>query len=146
MPTTTTSAEPGLAAAGLFLQQLAAADFDQLAIALEPDASLRALLPLGFREWEGREAVCGGFTSMLGGMDEYVVLDATVGLIGSRLQLAWRMRVRGGRLGPADFVVEQQAYADAGRTGRIQSLSLVCSGFCPEHSPATHQPTEGAKP
>lgn len=145
MPTTTPPAEPGLAAAGLFLEQLATADFTQLAMALEPDAHLRALLPRGFREWEGREAVCGGFTWMLGGMDEYVLLDATVGLIGSRLQLAWRMRVHGGRLGPADFVVEQQAYADTGPTGRIQSLSLVCSGFCPEHSP-TRQPSEGATP
>ncbi|HEX4016847.1 MAG TPA: hypothetical protein VHX15_08925 [Frankiaceae bacterium] len=146
VPTTATPtppAEPGLAAAGLFLEQLATADFASLAVALEPDAHLRALLPRRFREWQGREAVCDGFTTMLGGMDAYTVLDATVGLVGSRLQLAWRMRVSGGRLGPADFVVEQQAYADAGPTGRIQSISLVCSGFCQEHFPAIPPPSKG---
>ena len=49
---------------------------------------------------------------------------------------AWRLHVRGGRLGQEDFVVEQHAYADAGPTGRIQSLVLVCSGFCKEHADA----------
>ena len=113
-------------------EPLATGDFSRLAAALEEDVTLRALLPRRFREWEGREAVCEGFTGMLGGMDEYAVLDATVGLIGTRLQLSWRLRVRGGRLGPEVFVVEQQAYADTGPTGRIQSMSLVCSGFCKE--------------
>jgi hypothetical protein len=116
----------------VFLERLATFDFNQLGAALEEDATLRALLPRRFREWEGREAVCEAFTGMLGGMDEYAVLDATVGLIGTRLQLAWRLRVRGGRLGPEAFVVEQQAYADTGPSGRIQSMSLVCSGFCKE--------------
>jgi hypothetical protein len=116
----------------VFLERLATFDFNQLGAALEEDATLRALLPRRFREWEGREAVCEAFTGMLGGMDEYAVLDATVGLIGTRLQLAWRLRVRGGRLGPEAFVVEQQAYADTGPSGRIQYMSLVCSGFCKE--------------
>jgi hypothetical protein len=135
MPTTHSAApnaEPGFAAAGVFLERLASGDFSRLAAALEEDVTLRALLPRRFREWEGRESVCEGFTEMLGGMDEYAVLDATVGLIGTRLQLAWRLRVCGGRLGPEVFVVEQQAYADTGPTGRIQSMSLVCSGFCKE--------------
>jgi hypothetical protein len=135
MATTTPAApntEPGFAAAGVFLERLATFDFSRLADALEADVTLRALLPRKYREWEGRDAVCEGFTGMLGGLDEYTVLDATVGLIGTRLQLAWRLRVRGGRLGPEAFVVEQQAYADTGPTGRIQSMSLVCSGFCKE--------------
>jgi hypothetical protein len=135
-PPTEPPSEPKFASAGLFIEKLATGDFDQLAVALEPDATLRALLPRRYREWEGRQAVCDAFTTLFGGMDEYVVLDATVGLVGTRLQLAWRLRVRGERLGPHDFVVEQQAYADAGPTGRLQSLSLVCSGFCREHPDA----------
>jgi hypothetical protein len=136
MPTTAPPTEPQFAAAGLFLEKLAAADFDQLAVALEPDATLRALLPRRYREWEGRQAVCDAFSTLLGGTDEYELLDATVGLVGTRLQLSWRLHVRGGRLGPDDFVVEQYGYADAGPSGRIQSLSLVCSGFCKEHPDA----------
>src|SRR5947209_14055805 len=125
---------PQFAAAGLFLDKLAGGDFGQLAVALEPDATLRALLPRRYREWDGREAVCDAFRQLFGGMDEYGVLDATVGLIGDRLQLSWRLHVRGRRLGPNDFVVEQHGYADPGPTGRLQSLNLVCSGFRREHS------------
>jgi hypothetical protein len=136
MPTTAPPTEPQFAAAGLFLERLATGDFSQLAVALEPDATLRALLPRRFREWEGREAVCDAFTELFGGMDEYGVLDATVGLVGHRLQLSWRLHVRGGRLGPHDFVVEQYGYADAGPNGCLRSLSLVCSGFCREHPDA----------
>jgi hypothetical protein len=136
MATSAPPSEPQFAAAGLFLEKLATGDFDQLGVALEPDATLRALLPRRYREWEGRQSVCDAFTALFGGMDEYAVLDATVGLVGTRLQLAWRLHVRGGRLGPHDFVVEQQGYADAGPNGRLQSLSLVCSGFCREHPDA----------
>ncbi len=136
MTTTTSPSDPRFATAGLFLEKLASGEFDQLAEALEPDATLRALLPRGFCEWEGRHAVCDAFDGFFGGMDEYEVLDATVGMVGPRLQLGWRLHVRGGRLGQEDFVVEQHAYADAGPTGRIQSLVLVCSGFCKEHADA----------
>jgi len=134
---------PRFGAAGLFLERLATGDFDQLAAALEPDVKLSALLPRGFCEWQGSEAVCAAFTSFFGGMDEFEVLDATVGQVGDRLQLRWRVHVHGGRLGPDDFVAEQQCYADAGPSGRLQFIVMVCSGFCKEHvrqgSP-THQP------
>lgn len=134
--TTATSSPTGpqFATAGLFIERLTAGDFERLAVALEHDVTLDALLPKGFRQFEGRDAVCGAFTMWFGGFDEYEMLDATVGQIGTRLQLRWRLHVHGGRLGPEDFVVEQHCYADAGATGRIQHLVLVCSGFCREHS------------
>lgn len=121
------------ACAGLFVEQLAAADFAQLGRALEADARLDALLPRGFVQWEGRDAVSGAFDAFFGGMDRYEVMDATVGQVADRLQLRWRIRVRGGRIGPADHVVEQSCYADAGPTGHLQYLALVCSGFRREH-------------
>ena len=133
MTTTTSPTSPQFAVAGLFLEKLATGDFDQLAAALEEDAKLSALLPRGFVEWEGQAGVCSAFHAFFDGFDEYEVLDATVGQVGSRLQLRWRLHVRGGRLGPRDFVVEQHAYADAGPSGKIGSMSLVCSGFCLEH-------------
>ena len=136
MTTTTSPTAPQFAMAGVFLEKLAAGELDQLGAALEPDARLRALLPRGFDEWEGQEAICGAFIRWFGGMDEYEVLDATVGQVGARLQLRWRLHVRGGRLGPEDFVVEQHAYADSGPTGRIEFMALVCSGFCREHPDA----------
>ena len=120
---------PQFAAAAAFLDKLAAGDFDQLAAALEPDAQLKALLPPGYMEWTGQEAVCGAFDMFFGGMDTYEVIDATIGQVGDRLHLRWRIHARGGRLGPQDFVAEQSCYADAGPTRRLQSLALVCSGF-----------------
>jgi hypothetical protein len=132
MTTSTSPTAPQFATAGLFIERLTAGDFDRLALALEPDVKLSALLPRGFCEWEGRDAFCGAFATWFGGFDEYEVLDATVGQVGTRLQLRWRLHVHGGRLGPEDFVVEQQCYATAGSSGRIQHLSLVCSGFCKE--------------
>ena len=133
MTTATSPSAPQFANAGLFIERLTAGDFNRLALALEPDVTLSALLPRGLRELEGREAVCGVFTTWFGGLDEYEMLDASVGQVGTRLQLRWRLHVRGGRLGPEDFVVEQHGYADAGPSGRIQHLSIVCSGFCKEH-------------
>lgn len=133
-PTTFAPTVPQFAMAGLFLEKLANGDFSQLADALESDATLSALLPHGLKEWQGGEAVCGAFEMFFGGMDEYEVLDAEVGHIGSRLQLRWRLHVRGGRLGETDFVVEQHCYADSGPTGRIKTISMVCSGFCKEHA------------
>jgi hypothetical protein len=133
MPTATSPTGPQFATAGLFIERLTACDFDRLALALEPDVTLRALLPRGFREWAGRDEVCGAFATWFGGFDEYEMLDATVGQVGTQLQLRWRMHVHGGRLGPEDFVVEQHCYATGGPSGRIQHMSLVCSGFCKEH-------------
>lgn len=134
--TSTTSPGPRFAAAGVLLEWLATGTFDQPTDALEPGATLQALLPRGFCDWEGREAVCGAFDRFFGGFDEFEIIDATIGQVGDRLQLRWRLHVRGGRLGPEDFVVEQSCYADTGPTGRLQHLALVCSGFRKEHRDA----------
>ena len=133
MTTATAPTGPQFANAGLFIERLTAGDFDRLAVALEPDVTLNALLPKGFREFSGDDAVCGAFAKWFGGFDEYEMLDASVGQVGTRLQLRWRLHVHGGRLGPDDFVVEQHGYADAGPSGRIRHMVLVCSGFCKEH-------------
>ena len=55
-------------------------------------------------------------------------------MIGTRLSLRWRLRLQAERLGPGWFVVEQQAYADIGDDGRIERLSLLCSGYLAEHA------------
>jgi hypothetical protein len=134
MTSTTTHSPPQFAAAGVFLEQLATGDMTQLAVALEDTASLTALLPRGLKEWRGRDAVCEAFDMFFGGLDELELLDAEVGQVGNRMQLRWRLHARGGRLGDDNFVVEQFCYADGGSTGRIQSMSLVCSGFCRERA------------
>ena len=101
--------------------------------ALEVDAQLSALLPKGFREWSGADEICGMFEKWFGDVDEYEVADVAVGAVGALLQMRWRLRVQGPRFGSEPMVVEQHVYAATGPTGRIGRMSLLCSGFWPEH-------------
>jgi len=129
---TTAPTDHAAATAAAFLQGLADQDFAQLGGALAVDARLRALLPKGLREWTGAEAVAGQFAHWFGDTEDFELVEATLGEVGGRLQLRWRLRLRAERLGAGWFTVEQQAYADAGEGGRIARLDLVCTGYRPE--------------
>ena len=114
---------------GLFLEALANRDYPRMGTALGPAIRFRAMLPPGPMEWEGPAAVTEAFASWFGDADDFELVDATVGEVGGRLHLAWRLRVR-----PAPFgigagwhLIEQQAYADAGDV--IEAIDLLCSGF-----------------
>ena len=114
---------------GVFLEALANRDFEQMAATLAPTVRFRAMLPPGPMDWEGPETVSGVFGSWFGDAEEFELVDATVGEVGARLHLSWRLRLR-----PAPFgigagwhVIEQQAYADAGDV--IDAIDLLCSGF-----------------
>jgi hypothetical protein len=128
----TTTAVPQFARAGSFLEGLAAQDFVRLGGALAADAYLRALLPSGLREWAGAEAIADRFAHWFGGTQDFDLVEATVGEVGGRLHLHWRLRLRAGRLGTGWFTVEQQVYADTDDSGRIARLDLLCTGYRPE--------------
>jgi hypothetical protein len=123
---------PESAAAGSFLEGLAAQDFARLGGALAADACLRALLPSGLREWAGAEVIAGRFARWFGDTEDFEFLEAAVGEVGGRLHLRWRLRLRAERLGAGWFTVEQQAYADTDNSGRIARLDLLCTGYRPE--------------
>jgi ketosteroid isomerase-like protein len=130
---TTTTAN--LAPAETLLDALAARDFDAVADAFEPDATLAALLPRGHDDWEGATAIRGAFERWFGDVESLEVADASIGRIGDLLQLRWRLRVQGGpRFGAGPMVVEQHASAHRGSTGRIGRMSLLCTGFWPQTS------------
>jgi hypothetical protein len=123
---------PQFAVAGSFLEALAAYDFDRFTDLVDDDASLSALLPRGFCEWHGAAEIRAAFERWFGDVEDFEVADASVGQVGPRLQLRWRVRLRATRLGDEAMVVEQHVYADTGATGRIRSMSLLCSGYCKE--------------
>jgi hypothetical protein len=123
---------PEFAAAGSFLEALAAADFLGLKSVLDEDATLAALLPGGFKEWHGADAIAATFERWFGNVEQCELVDGSLGQVGSRLQLRWQLRLRAERLG-GGRIVEQYAYADTLSTGRIHHMSLLCSGFCDEH-------------
>jgi hypothetical protein len=125
-------AVPQFALAGAFLESLAAQDFAGLGGALTAGARLRALLPAGLREWTGADVIAGVFTHWFGDTEEFELAEATVGEVGGRLHLHWRLRLRAGRLGSGWFTVEQQAYADTEANGPIARLDLLCTGYRPE--------------
>ena len=120
------------AVADSFLAALAAQDFAQLGGALTSDGRLRALLPAGLREWAGAGAIADRFALWFGDTEEFELVEATVGEVGGRLHLHWRLRLRAERLGRGWFTVEQQAYADTDEDGRIVGLDLLCTGYRPE--------------
>jgi hypothetical protein len=117
---------------GLFLETLANRDYTRMAAALEPSVRLRAMLPRGPMAIDGVGAVTDAFGSWFGGAEDFELVDATVGEVGKRLHLTWRIRLRPAPFGIGDgwHVIEQQAYADATET--IHALDLLCSGFQPE--------------
>jgi hypothetical protein len=126
------SIAPSSAAAGSFVEGLTSQDFAGLGGALAADASLRALLPSGLWEWAGAEAIAHRFARWFGDTEEFELVEATVGEVGGRLHLHWRVRLRAERLGPGWFTVEQQAYADTDGGGRIAQLDLLCTGYLAE--------------
>jgi hypothetical protein len=126
------SVVPQVALAGSFLEGLAAQDFAELGCALATGACLRALLPSGLREWAGAEVIADRFARWFGDTEGFELAEATVGEVGGRLHLHWRLRLRAERLGAGWFTVEQQAYADTDETGRIARLDLLCTGYRPE--------------
>jgi hypothetical protein len=126
------TAAPQFALAGAFLESLAVQDFAQLRGALAADARLRALVPSGLREWAGAGVIAGQFARWFGDTEDFELVEATVGEVGGRLHLHWRLRLRAERLGAAWFTVEQQVYADTADCGRIARLDLLCTGYRPE--------------
>src|SRR5436190_21772763 len=119
---------------GVFLEALANRNYTRMAATLGPTVHFRAMLPPGPMDLEGPEAVADAFRSWFGEADDFELIDATVGEVGGRLHLSWRLRIRPAPFGIGEgwHVIEQQAYADAGDT--IDSLDLLCSGFQPDRS------------
>ena len=117
---------------GVFLEALASRDYSLMGTTLAPSVRFRAMLPPGPMDWQGRDEVAGVFGSWFGDAKDFELIDATVGEVGGRLHMSWRLRVRPAPFGIGEgwHVIEQQAYADAAEA--IESLDLLCSGFHPE--------------
>lgn len=132
-PTTDASASstdsPSLAIAGQIIDGLAARDFDAVVDALADDVHLRALLPSRTLEVEGSEAARATFDAWFSGVDHWDMVEAIVGEVGGRMHLRWRLHVTNPDVGPGNFLVEQQVYADAGADGRLREIALLCTGY-----------------
>jgi ketosteroid isomerase-like protein len=109
------------------LDALTRRDFDAVQAVFDDDVRFRALVPSGPLELDGAEAAAQKFRSWFGGEDEFEVLDASIGEVGSRLYARWRVGMcPPGRPGESR-VAEQHVFTTG--TTRIASLDLLCSGF-----------------
>jgi len=116
---------------GQLLEALAARDFDRMPDCFEPTATMRALLPSGPTQAQGAIQIVESLRTWFGGADEFEVLDGTVGEVGGRLHVAWRLRLHPTPWGDdAWHVIEQQIYLRASE--RIDAIDLLCSGFQPD--------------
>src|SRR6476661_1905678 len=79
---------------GQLLEAIAGRDFDRLSDCFEPAATMRALLPRGPDEFRGADQIVGIFRYWFGAAEGFEVLDGTVGEVGGRLHVSWRLRVR----------------------------------------------------
>jgi hypothetical protein len=122
------------AVAGRFIDGIAARDFDAVAGSLTDDVTFRALLPRTTLEVTGRPAARAAFEAWFGAARRWDLAEAVVGEIGGRVHLRWRLRLTNPALGPGNFVVEQQVYADAGPDGRLADVALLCTGYLRDHS------------
>ncbi len=111
-----------------FVQALVARDPKRLRAALHPEAHLRALVPSGFKESLGSEAVAARVESWFAEADQLTVVSKRVSHVSDRLRIQYRFdeHYPDGDLG----TIEQDAYCGV-RDGRIDSIDLLCSGHLP---------------
>lgn len=127
----------GLSTGGLFLESLARRDFAGMARCLSPAVRFRALLPPRDVDVTGPDALLAEFRRWFGDDSEALELcDATVGEVGARIYLRWRIRLSPADDSGAARLVEQHAFAIVG--DQIETLSLLCSGFVPAESRFQH--------
>jgi hypothetical protein len=126
-----------LSVGGLFVAALARRDFAMLARCLNARVRLRALLPRGPFEMAGRDAVAEWFRSLFGGPDSLELADGTVGEVGPRLYMRWRVILAAAGPSGPPRLVEQHVFAACGE--HISAMDLLCSGFVTQPSTVSQQ-------
>ncbi len=116
------------AAGEAFVDALAARDSKRLRAALHPEAHLRALVPSGFKESIGSDAVAARMESWFAEAENLGVASRSVSYVSDRLRIHYRFdeHYQDG----VTEVIEQDAYCEV-REGRIHSIDLLCSGHLP---------------
>jgi hypothetical protein len=105
---------------------VAARDLAGLGEQLTDDVRLRALLPGGPIEENGRGAVLATFDGWFGGYDTVVLEDAAGELVGDRLLVHYRLVFEPDAERRA---LTQTWVSTVAADGRLARIDLVCSGF-----------------
>jgi hypothetical protein len=120
--------------AGELLDAFTRRDFDGVGSCLSPDLRFRALIPPGPFEVHGPDEAVARLRTWFGGEDGFEVLDASIGQLGPRLYLRWRVRMWPAGDPASSRVAEQHVFVTV--RGLVESLDLLCSGFQAERPSA----------
>ncbi len=116
------------AAGEAFVEALAARHSERLRAALHPQAHLRALVPSGFKESIGSDAVAARLESWFAEAESLTLASKKVSHVSDRRRVQYRFDEQYAD-GDSE-VIEQDAFCGV-REGRIDSIDLLCSGHLP---------------
>ena len=108
-----------------FVVALSDRDSERLEACLHPDVRMRALVPSGFQEDRGPEAVASRFKSWFAEAESIQVLETKVYRVADRMHVRYRFREHYSD-GESE-IIEQDAYCDLSE-GTITAIDLLCSG------------------
>ena len=108
-----------------FLEALGRRDYEVLAACFAPDAQLRAVVPPGVREDEGRDAIVARFERWT---EAGELIDSDAEMFEDLLRIRYVIREVDPELGLCAF--EQTAYAEVA-DGTIARMRIACSGKRP---------------
>ena len=111
-----------------FLGALAARDYVALGACFAADGIMRAIVPSGVREDEGRDAITARFRLWTADADEYELVETEATPFADLLRLRWMVCLVDPELGSSAY--EQTAYAEI-TGGEIVHMRLACSGYRP---------------
>ena len=120
---------PAWPAAAILLDAISRRDFEALQGCLDVEVRLRALVPSGPVVLDGADAVAAKFRAWFGGHDEFEIVDASLGQLGSRVYARWRVRMWPADQPAQSRIAEQHVFTCG--TDRISAVDLLCSGFQP---------------
>ncbi len=98
---------------------------DRLGRHLSDDVVLRALLPGGFVEEHGREAVLARYDRWFGGYDTVDLLESSSDHVGDRLLIHYKLRFDP----DGDRRVLTQTLVCRVDADQVRRMDLVCTGF-----------------
>ncbi len=117
------------ALAGRFLDAVAACDFDALRALLDQSVAFRALLPSRGLTDVAADEIAATFRRWFGDYPTFRMVDSSIGEVGARTYLRYRIAVAGADGWSDGALVEQHLFL-AG-SDRVTAVDLMCSGFQP---------------
>lgn len=112
---------------GRLLDALTRRDFAGIRACLDERVRFRALVPRGLIEHDNDADVADQFEQWFGGDESFEVVDASIGQMGTKLYVRWRVRLHTPGAPQSGRIAEQHVFTSG--EDRIVTLDLLCSGF-----------------